>query len=69
MSGPIDGSNGGTRREFMRGAGVVAGGAALLGANLGAEAQDSENRTSPGTIAAAWAVSPASGRRPRPPCT
>ncbi len=47
MSGPIDGSNGGTRREFMRGAGVVAGGAALLGANLAAEAQTPKDDAAP----------------------
>jgi hypothetical protein len=39
MSGTIEGIEGGTRREFLRGAGAVAGGAVLLRGNRAAEGQ------------------------------
>jgi hypothetical protein len=39
MSGSIEAIGGGTRREFLRGAGAVAGGAVLLGGNIAAEGQ------------------------------
>ena len=39
MSGSIEGNEGGSRREFLRGAGAVAGGAVLLGGTVAADGQ------------------------------
>jgi hypothetical protein len=39
MNGPIEGSKGGSRRDFIRGASTITGGAALLGLSMAAEAQ------------------------------